>query len=46
VEGQVRSAGRVEIAATGRVTGEVHAGTLVMQEGAVVDGALHMAPPK
>ena len=42
VEGQVHASGRVVLAATSRVSGEVYAGTIVMSEGAVLDGALHM----
>jgi cytoskeletal protein CcmA (bactofilin family) len=45
VEGTVRSEGRVELAPTAQVVGEVHAGTLVMQEGARVEGQLHMTTP-
>jgi cytoskeletal protein CcmA (bactofilin family) len=42
VDGQVQGAQRVEITRTGRVTGEIRAGALVMEEGAVVEGQLHM----
>lgn len=42
VQGQVHASGRVVLAASSRVSGEVHAGTIVMSEGAVLDGALHM----
>ena len=42
VQGQVHATGRVELAGTSRVSGEVYAGTIVMNEGAVLDGALHM----
>lgn len=43
VNGAIECSGRVEIASTGRVIGEVTAGTLVIQEGAVVEGHLKMA---
>ena len=42
VDGQVFSTGRVEIRPTGRVTGEVNAASLVMQEGAYLDGQIKM----
>ncbi len=42
LEGQVFSSGRVEIRPSGRVTGEINAASLVMQEGAFFDGQLHM----
>jgi cytoskeletal protein CcmA (bactofilin family) len=42
VEGQVFSTGRVEIRPTGRVTGEVNAASLIMQEGAYLDGQIKM----
>jgi cytoskeletal protein CcmA (bactofilin family) len=42
VQGQVHASGRVVLASTSRVSGEVYAGTIVMSEGAVLDGALHM----
>ena len=42
MQGQVHATGRVELTSTSRVSGEVHAGTIVMSEGAVLDGALHM----
>ncbi len=42
LEGQVYSSGRVEIKPSGRVTGEINAASLVMQEGAFFDGELHM----
>jgi cytoskeletal protein CcmA (bactofilin family) len=42
VQGQVHASGRVVLAASSRVSGEVYAGTIVMSEGAVLDGALHM----
>lgn len=42
VSGQVFCAGRVEIRPTGRVTGEITAGTLIMQEGAFFEGNLKM----
>lgn len=43
VNGQIFCDGRVEIRPTGRVTGEIHAGSLVMQEGAYFEGHLKMA---
>jgi cytoskeletal protein CcmA (bactofilin family) len=43
VNGSIECTGRVEIAASGRVTGEVTAGTLVIQEGAFFEGHLRMA---
>src|SRR5215217_4997689 len=43
VNGSIVSTGRVEIASTARVTGEVTAGTLVIQEGAYFEGSLKMA---
>lgn len=42
VDGQIFCNGRLEIRPTGRVTGEINAGTLVMQEGAFFEGQLHM----
>jgi cytoskeletal protein CcmA (bactofilin family) len=42
VDGQVFSTGRVEIKPSGRVTGEVNAASLVMQEGAYLDGQIKM----
>lgn len=42
VDGQIHCAGRVEIRPTGRVIGEIHAGTLIMQEGAFFEGNLKM----
>jgi cytoskeletal protein CcmA (bactofilin family) len=42
LDGQVFSSGRVEIRPSGRVTGEIHAPTLVMHEGAFFDGQLKM----
>lgn len=38
VDGQIYCEGRVEIRPTGRVTGEIHAGALIVQEGAYFDG--------
>lgn len=38
VDGQLYCEGRVEIRPTGRVTGEIHAGALIVQEGAYFDG--------
>jgi cytoskeletal protein CcmA (bactofilin family) len=42
LDGQVFASNRVEIRPSGRVTGEIHAPTLVMQEGAFFDGQLKM----
>ena len=38
VDGQIYCEGRVEIRPTGRVTGEINAGLLIVQEGAYFDG--------
>jgi cytoskeletal protein CcmA (bactofilin family) len=43
VDGQIYCDGRVEIRPTGRVTGEINAGALVVQEGAYFDGSSKMA---
>jgi cytoskeletal protein CcmA (bactofilin family) len=43
VEGQIFCAGRVEIRPTGRVTGEINAGALIVQEGAYFDGNSKMS---
>jgi len=45
VDGQIYCEGRVEIRPTGRVTGEISAGLLVVQEGAYFDGSSKMALP-
>src|SRR5262245_6411458 len=45
VDGQVYCEGRVEIRPTGRVTGEISAGALIIQEGAYFDGNSKMAHP-
>jgi cytoskeletal protein CcmA (bactofilin family) len=42
VTGEIQCAGRVEILPSGRVHGEIQAGTLVMQEGAFFEGNLKM----
>lgn len=42
INGQIFCAGRVELRPSGRVTGEINAGTLVMQEGAFFEGNLKM----
>jgi cytoskeletal protein CcmA (bactofilin family) len=44
VTGEIQCVGRVEILPTGRVHGEIQAGTLVMQEGAFFEGNLKMGP--
>jgi cytoskeletal protein CcmA (bactofilin family) len=43
VDGQIYCEGRVEIRPTGRVTGEINAGALIIQEGAYFDGNSKMA---
>jgi cytoskeletal protein CcmA (bactofilin family) len=43
VDGQIYCEGRVEIRPTGRVTGEISAGALIVQEGAYFDGNSKMA---
>jgi cytoskeletal protein CcmA (bactofilin family) len=43
LNGAITCSGRVEIASSARVTGEVSAGTLVIQEGAYFEGNLKMA---
>ena len=43
VDGQIVCDGRVEIRPTGRVTGEINAGALIVQEGAYFDGNSKMA---
>jgi cytoskeletal protein CcmA (bactofilin family) len=43
VDGQIFCEGRVEIRPTGRVTGEINAGALIVQEGAFFDGNSRMA---
>lgn len=45
VDGQIYCEGRVEIRPTGRVTGEISAGALIVQEGAYFDGNSKMAVP-
>jgi cytoskeletal protein CcmA (bactofilin family) len=45
VDGQIYCQGRVEIRPTGRVTGEINAGALIVQEGAYFDGNSKMATP-
>jgi len=42
VNGELVCSGRVEVRPTGRVTGTVNAGTLVVQEGAFVEGTIKM----
>jgi|GEM_PF-3426939 cytoskeletal protein CcmA (bactofilin family) len=42
VDGEIHCPGRLEIRSTGRVTGEINAGTLIMHEGAVVNGQVRM----
>jgi cytoskeletal protein CcmA (bactofilin family) len=43
VDGQIFCDGRVEIRPTGKVTGEINAGALIVQEGAYFDGSSKMA---
>ena len=43
IDGQIYCEGRVEIRPTGHVTGEIHAGALIVQEGAFFEGASKMA---
>jgi cytoskeletal protein CcmA (bactofilin family) len=43
VDGQIYCEGRVEIRPTGRVTGEISAGALIIHEGAYFDGNSRMA---
>jgi cytoskeletal protein CcmA (bactofilin family) len=43
VDGQIYCDGRCEIRPTGRVTGEINAGALIIQEGAYFDGSSKMA---
>jgi cytoskeletal protein CcmA (bactofilin family) len=43
LDGQIYCEGRVEIRPTGRVTGEINAGALIVQEGAYFDGSSRMA---
>jgi cytoskeletal protein CcmA (bactofilin family) len=43
VDGQIYCEGRCEIRPTGRVTGEINAGALIIQEGAYFDGSSKMA---
>ena len=45
VDGQIYCPGRVEFRPTGRMTGEIHAGTLKMDEGAFFEGHLKMVKP-
>ncbi len=45
IDGQLYCNGRVEIKPSGRVTGEIHAGTLIMHEGAFFEGQLKMVKP-
>ena len=42
VNGELTCPGKVEITPSGRVTGEINAGTLIMQEGAYFEGHLKM----
>jgi cytoskeletal protein CcmA (bactofilin family) len=45
IDGQVRGNGRVELRATARVRGELHADVLVIHEGAVFEGRSSMTDP-
>ena len=42
INGQIHCAGRVELRPTGRIIGEINAGTLIMHEGAFFEGQLKM----
>ena len=42
VNGELNCSGRVEVRPSGRVTGTINAGTLVVQEGAFVEGTIKM----
>jgi cytoskeletal protein CcmA (bactofilin family) len=42
INGQIYCAGRVELRPSGRIIGEIHAGTLIMHEGAFFEGQLKM----
>jgi cytoskeletal protein CcmA (bactofilin family) len=42
VNGELSCTGRVELRPTGRVTGTINAGTLVVQEGAFLEGTINM----
>ncbi len=44
VQGRVEADELVELRDTAHLTGEIHAPHLVVQEGAVYDGAVHMGP--
>lgn len=45
VTGNVHASERVELQATAVVTGDVHTGTILVQEGGVVNGRVLMGPP-
>jgi cytoskeletal protein CcmA (bactofilin family) len=45
VVGSVVARGRLEVRSTGGIQGDVRTGRLVMQEGGLLSGALHMEPP-
>jgi cytoskeletal protein CcmA (bactofilin family) len=42
VNGEIVCSGRLEIKPSGRVVGEINAGTLIMQDGAFFEGNLKM----
>jgi cytoskeletal protein CcmA (bactofilin family) len=46
VSGNVHGTERVEIQATGVVEGDVSAARLIVAEGAVLNGSIHMTQPK
>jgi cytoskeletal protein CcmA (bactofilin family) len=43
IDGRVQCHGRLEVRSTGLVRGKIHVGTLRIEEGALLDGALQMA---
>jgi cytoskeletal protein CcmA (bactofilin family) len=43
-EGKLVARGRLEIAATGQIKGDIEAPRLLLHEGGLIDGALHMTP--
>ena len=45
ITGNVHASERVELQATAVVTGDVHTGTILIQEGGVVNGRVLMGPP-
>lgn len=45
ITGNVHASERVELQATAVVTGDVHTGSILVQEGGVVNGRVLMGPP-